>query len=73
MTKLSEELAIEDGIYDTDIEDEDYAFILGPDGELKSIFLPETVPFKTPKKIARILKVFGISDIGQVGGDITLH
>ena len=39
MTKLSEELAIEDGLYDTEIEDDDYGIILGPNGELKSVFL----------------------------------
>jgi hypothetical protein len=43
MSKLSEELAVEDGLYDSDIGDEDYGFILGPDGELKSLFLPDVL------------------------------
>ena len=72
MSKLSEELAVEDGLYDSDIGDEDYGFILGPDGELKSLFLPDVLPFKQPKNVAKILKMFGIRDPEQIGND-TLH
>jgi hypothetical protein len=72
MSKLSEELAIEDGIYEDDISDEDYGFILGPDGELKSIFLPSNMPFKQPKNVAKILRIFKIMDGDQLNND-TLH
>jgi hypothetical protein len=72
MSKLSEELAIEDGFIDTDITDEDYGFILGPDGELKSVFLPENMPFKQPKNVAKILRMFKIMDGEQLVND-TLH
>jgi hypothetical protein len=73
MSKLSEELAVEDGYYeDQDIGDEDYGFILGPDGELKSVFLPDVLPFKQPKNVAKILKMFGILDPEQLNND-TLH
>lgn len=76
MSKLSEELAIEDGMYeDSDIGDEDYGFILGPDGKLKSVFLPDNLPFKAPKNIQKILKIFGYSDPEQLTGfdNNTLH
>jgi hypothetical protein len=74
MSKLSQELAFEDGLYDTDIEDEDYGFVFGPDGELKSVFLPENLPFKTPENIQKILEMFGINDAEQIAGDNgTLH
>lgn len=74
MTKLSEQMAFEEELYDTDIGDEDYGFIFGPDGELKSIFLPEHVPFKTPKNVQKILKMFGITDAQQITGEnTTLH
>jgi len=73
MSKTAQQDVKEDDLYDTEISDEDYGFILGPDGELKSLFLPESVPFKTPKNIARILKVFGITDISNVYNDQTLH
>lgn len=72
MTKLSEELAYEDGLYDNEIDDEDYGFIFGPDGELKSVFLPESLPFNTPEKIAKIFEIFGITDPQKLD-HTTLH
>ena len=72
MSKLSEELAVEDGLYDTDIGDEDYGFIFGPDGELKSVFLPDNLPFKTPENIQKIFEIFGINDPEQLD-NTTLH
>ena len=71
-TATIEELS-PDEVYDTEISDEDYGFILGPDGELKSVFLPENVPFKPPKNIQKILKMFGITDIDNIAGSETLH
>jgi hypothetical protein len=65
MTKLSEELAIEDGLYDTEIEDDDYGIILSPTGELKSVFLPENLPFELPEKLARIFEILGYTDPEQ--------
>jgi hypothetical protein len=72
MSKLSEELAIEDGLHEEDLGEEDYGFILGPDGELKSIFLPNCMPDEVPEKIAQIFRIFGYSDPDQFG-DETLH
>jgi hypothetical protein len=72
MSKLSEELAIEDGMYDSDIGDEDYGFIVGPDGKLKSVFLPDVIPFKQPKNVQKILKMFGITDADALD-NTTLH
>jgi hypothetical protein len=61
-------------VYETEICDDDYGFIVAADGSLKSVFLPDSVPFKAPKNVSRILKVFGIRDISQVDtGDDTLH
>jgi hypothetical protein len=71
MSKLSEELAIEDGLHESDLGDEDYGFILGPDGELKSVFLPENMPFEVPEKLAKIFEILGYSDPDQL--DSTLH
>lgn len=66
MSKLSEELAIEDGFYEEDISEEDYGFIFGPDGKLKSVFLPDNLPFKTPENIQKILEIFGYTDAEQL-------
>jgi len=61
-------------VSETEICDDDYGFIVAADGSLKSVFLPDSVPFKAPKNVSRILKVFGIRDISQVDtGDDTLH
>lgn len=66
MTKLSEELAVEDGFYEDEISEDDYGFIFGPDGELKSAFFPDNLPFKTPENIQKILALFGYSDPEQL-------
>ena len=69
-TEVEQEI---DEMYETDISDEDYGFIIGPDGELKSLFLPDNVPFKAPKNIEKILKIFGIKDISNIDQDQTIH
>ncbi len=51
------------------IEDGDYGFIIGPDGELKHLFTPEGFSIYPPKTVQRILKIFGIKDINAVGFD----
>ena len=74
MTKMladEVDVPIED-VYD-EISDEDYGFILGPDGELKSIFTPETTPFDTPENVVKILQIFGITDIDSIDSEQTRH
>jgi hypothetical protein len=61
-----------------DIDDEydegDYGFILGADGELKSMFAPEEFFLDPPPKVKRILKILGIKDINTAwDGDETIH
>jgi hypothetical protein len=73
MTKAAEHETVFDDIYETEISDEDYGFILGPNGELKSVFLPETLPFETPNNIAKILKIFGITDLENIDKDQPVH
>jgi hypothetical protein len=73
MSKATQQEINYDDVYDTEISDEDYGFILGPDGELKSVFLPESLPFKAPKNIAKILKIFGINDLENLDNDQPLH
>jgi hypothetical protein len=72
MTKMAREEELELDVYDTDIGDEDYGFIFGPDGELKSVFLPDELPFRVPEKIAKILEMFGVQDPEQLDNP-TLH
>ena len=69
--RIQEELEF-DELYETEISEEDYGFIVGPDGKLKSVMLPESIPFKQPKTIQRIFKIFGISDADALD-NTTLH
>ncbi len=73
MNQSSEQEYNVDDVYDQEITDDDYGFIFGPDGELKSVFLPDNVPFKTPKNISKILKIFGINDLDNIDNNQTLH
>jgi hypothetical protein len=66
--RVQEELDF-DVDYDNNIDEEDFCFVIGPDGELKSVVLPEVLPFKTPKNISKILKMYGIVDPEQIAGD----
>lgn len=75
MTKTTvaiDEVTVDD-MYETEISEEDYGFILGPNGELKSVFMPEVVPFKSPKNVQKILKLFGVHDIERFNAGDTLH
>jgi hypothetical protein len=56
-----------------DIADDDYVFVIKADGTLKSIMLPDDVPFKQPKNIGKILKMFDIPDIDNMDGNATIH
>jgi len=67
-----EECSVDD-VYDQEISDEDYGFIVGPDGELKSVFTPVSPPFATPESVVKILQMFGISDLDQVEGTHSIH
>jgi hypothetical protein len=74
MSKLATEIVKEfEEMYDADINDDDYVFVLGPDGELKQVILPDAVPFHAPKNIAKILKMFKIHDIENLAGEEPLH
>lgn len=62
-----------DSLPEVDLQDEDYCFVFGPSGELKSVFLPTDEAFVAPKKIQKILTMYGITDIDNLNGDATLH
>lgn len=59
--------------YADDIDDNDYVFVLSETGELKTLFLPDDLPFEAPKNVQKILKMFKITDIDNLGRDATLH
>lgn len=51
---------------------DDFGFIIGPDGELKSVMYPEHLMEDPPEEIKMILQIFGIDDINTLE-DRTLH
>lgn len=58
--------------YNGEVGEEDYCFIVGPNGDLKTIFMPDSIPFTTPKKLTKLFKMFGIQDPEKLGND-TIH
>lgn len=49
-----------------DYDENDYGFIIGPDGELKTLMLPEDLMDDPPAKVKKILKILGIKNIHQM-------
>jgi hypothetical protein len=47
--------------YEEELTDQDYGFVLGPDGELKSVFVPNDM-MSVPDKVKNIFSLFGIED-----------
>ena len=60
-----EDEGVEDERDDFDDEN-DYGFIIGPDGELKSLMIPEDLMSDPPKEVLKILKIFKIVNIHQL-------
>ena len=70
---VTEQLLAADGLADDEFENDDYCFIFDRDGNLKGAVLPEVLPFKAPKNIAKILKILGVSDISQLEYEQSIH
>jgi hypothetical protein len=51
---------------------DDFGFIIGPDGELKSFMIPEHLMKDPPEEITMILSLFGIEDMYELENK-TLH
>ncbi len=59
-----------------DLADEnDYGFVIGPDGELKHMFTPNEFHLDPPPVVKKILKLLGIKDINMLDFDTdgTIH
>jgi hypothetical protein len=55
-----------------EIDADDFGFIIGPDGELKSLMYPENLMEDPPEEIKMILRIFGIDSIDDIDNR-TLH
>ena len=56
-------------------DENDYGFIIGPDGELKHLFTPDEFLLDPPPIVKKILKLLGITDINSLDfdGNDTVH
>jgi hypothetical protein len=74
MTKRAE-IEVEELAYsiEDEIGEEDYGFVFDADGNLKFAFIPEVVPDKPPKNIAKVMKILGVIDLAQFNQDLTIH
>lgn len=56
-------------------DENDYGFIIGPDGELKHMFTPADFHLDPPPIVKKILKLLGIKDINMLDfdGEGTIH
>ena len=59
-------------VREDDVGKDDFAFIIGPDGNLKTFVMPEHLMSDPPEEIQAILSLFGIDNIHELD-DRTLH
>ena len=57
---------------ENDYGPDDFGFVLGPDGELKSFMIPEHLMEDPPEEVKLILSIFGIDNIHELENR-TLH
>ena len=49
-----------------DFGKDDFGFILGPNGEIKTFMIPEHLMTEPPEEVKMILSIFGIDDINDL-------
>lgn len=65
-------VSIEEYDEDDDNGPDDFSFVIGPDGSLKSFMVPEHLMEDPPDEVKMILSMFGIDDINEIENR-TLH
>jgi hypothetical protein len=53
------------------VESTDYVFVIGQDGELKSLYLP--ISLTNPAEVCKILNMYGIDDVEDISSTRVLH
>jgi len=66
------DIEIDDSLDVEEVSKNDFAFIIGPDGELKTLMIPETFDMIIPDEVKMILEFYGIDDIENLANR-TLH
>jgi hypothetical protein len=70
--KPTAEFMVEELPFEDESSIDDFAFVIGPDGELKSMIIPEHLMDDPPEEVQLILKLFGIEDLNTLD-DRILH
>ena len=64
---------IDDLLNGCDLADDDYILVIGNDGELKSVFMPDVDATNVPEAVQKTLAQYGVLDLNYVTGNTTLH
>ena len=63
---LKEDSIDRDELFETEVEDSDFGFIIGLDGELRAVFMPLTDDYAIPDNVRQLFLLFGIKDPDSV-------
>ena len=56
-----------------DLDDTDFILVIGQDGILKSVFMPDVAPEEIPESLQKTLAEYGVLDLHYATGNQTLH
>jgi len=69
---ISTSVEIEEFEETEDFGKDDFAFVIGPDGDLKTFMIPEHLMEDPPEEVKMILSLFGIDNVHELENR-TLH
>jgi hypothetical protein len=69
---ISAKVEIEEFEENEDIGKDDFAFVISPDGDLKTFMIPEHLMEDPPEEVKMILSLFGIDNLYELENR-TLH
>lgn len=69
---ITASVTVEDFEETDDMGADDFAFVIGPNGELKSFMMPEHLMDDPPEEVQMILELFGIDNVHELGNK-TVH
>jgi hypothetical protein len=72
MSSIQAIVEIEEYEENDELGADDFSFVLGPDGSLKSFMIPEHLMEELPEEVQLILDLFGIDDVNSIQNR-TLH
>lgn len=77
MAKITEELVNDPNLEENDLDDclepEDYVFVVGPDGKMKSVILPAEEVFEYSPQLLKVFAAIGIDNPELLTENQTLH